>query len=110
MFENQQAAGYVTEKILNAYLGGAVPVYFGTEEIFSIFHKDSFVFFNVSDPEPSLSLLRHLHKNETAYHEMIQRPVFADGSNTIRDFFSYDESIGGGKMKTLIRDLAFRQK
>ena len=32
-FENSVEPGYVTEKIMNAYLGGAVPVYYGAPDV-----------------------------------------------------------------------------
>ena len=33
VFENQARRGYITEKIMNAYLSGAVPIYFGAPDI-----------------------------------------------------------------------------
>ena len=36
--------GFVTEKILNAFLSGAIPIYWGTDEVLQIFNKDAFIY------------------------------------------------------------------
>lgn len=42
-FENADDPGYVTEKIANAFLAGAVPVYWGTADAFQVFNPKSFI-------------------------------------------------------------------
>jgi hypothetical protein len=37
--ENKRANGYITEKILNTFLAGCIPIYYGTTEILNIFNK-----------------------------------------------------------------------
>lgn len=44
VMENTKTPGYITEKILNAFIGGCVPVYCGTEDVFKIFNKDAFIY------------------------------------------------------------------
>ena len=46
-FENSQATGYITEKLLSAKLAGAVPIYWGAPEIVEMFNPDAFVFCDV---------------------------------------------------------------
>mmetsp|Transcript_27327 Transcript_27327/g.55094 ORF Transcript_27327/g.55094 Transcript_27327/m.55094 type:complete len:402 (-) Transcript_27327:1528-2733(-) len=108
VFENTYESAYITEKIVNAYLGGAIPIYYGTEDVFNIFSKDSFVYYNMSDPGPAIALIQHLESNKTAYEEMILRPIFTDGRKTIEDYFSFG-GASGGKLKEGIRELLFRQ-
>jgi len=45
--ENFKLSGYVTEKILNAFYSGAIPIYYGCDEINNYFNKDAFI--NVSN-------------------------------------------------------------
>ena len=45
--ENKQAPGYVTEKIVNAFYSGAIPIYWGSSTITELFNKTTFI--NVSD-------------------------------------------------------------
>ena len=39
VMENENYPGYVTEKIVNGFFGGAIPVYYGTTDIFKLFNK-----------------------------------------------------------------------
>ena len=47
--ENTISEGYVTEKILNAFLAGSIPIYYGDKLAKEIFNPDSFV--NITDFE-----------------------------------------------------------
>ena len=44
--ENTYEDGYITEKIMNVYIGGAIPIYWGTSKIKEIFNPDSFIYIN----------------------------------------------------------------
>lgn len=43
-FENSDSRGFLTEKMLNAFLVGSVPIYAGTDEVLEIFNPKAFVF------------------------------------------------------------------
>lgn len=47
--ENKQMNGYVTEKLLNAFYSGAIPIYWGSSNVNDLFNKKAFI--NVSDYE-----------------------------------------------------------
>lgn len=92
---------YVTEKIIMAFAGGCVPVYHGPELIFDIFDRDAFVFYNISSPQESLDKIRALENDEALYEKMMERPIVADGNNTLQRYFSFgDESFGNSGTKT----------
>ena len=42
--------GYVSEKILNAFFAGGIPIYYGSLEVFDIFNKRAFVYFDIGNP------------------------------------------------------------
>jgi hypothetical protein len=44
--ENTLEDGYLTEKIMNVYLGGAIPLYWGSPIVKEIFNPDSFIYIN----------------------------------------------------------------
>ena len=91
--ENTARAGYITEKIINAFLASTIPIYHGTIDIMKIFNSDSFIFFNISNPEPALQKILYLEKNATAYDEMLKTPVLKNGLATLKQyFFSYPPS------------------
>lgn len=46
-FENSSAPGYVTEKALQAYLAGTIPIYWGHDDtVKSLFNMDTMVYVN----------------------------------------------------------------
>jgi hypothetical protein len=43
-FENSNEDGYITEKIMNVYISGAIPIYWGTSKVKEIFNPESFIY------------------------------------------------------------------
>ena len=106
VMEHIQQEGYVTEKILMAYQAGCIPIYYGPKSILDLFNNNSFVFYDVANPQPALDQVRYLHENETAYEEMlVNQPILADGNMTVAKYFSFSENVGGGRLKRQIRKL-----
>jgi Glycosyltransferase family 10 (fucosyltransferase) C-term len=104
VMENSIAPGYITEKILNAFLAGCIPIYYGPDDVFEVFNRNAFVFYNVSNPSPALDRIRHLEENETAYLQVSrEEPILAHGNLTIDKYFSLDDAVGNGTLKRKIR-------
>ena len=97
--------GYVTEKILLAFLRGTIPIWHGSEEVFNMFNKNAFVWYDVDAPELALQQIAYLEKNRSAWKEMRARPILAPGA--AQTYFSFTDAIGGGqlleKLKVLLR-------
>ena len=100
--ENKKYPGYVTEKILMAFLGGTVPIYYGSAWVFRIFNGNAFVYYDWDDPAPALAQIAHLERNRTAYLEMLRAPILANGVETLEKYFSIRDDIGGGQLKSRI--------
>lgn len=104
VMENKAHPGYVTEKIFNAYMGGCLPIYYGTAEIYDIFHPDSFVFYDVDDPGPALALLRRLRDDPDEYmRRLADTPMLRDGERTVEEYFSILPTIGDGTLNCRMR-------
>lgn len=61
--ENSIYDTYYTEKILDCFLTGTIPIYWGTSKIVDIFDKDGILFLNSDGSLPEIS--------ETIYHSKI---------------------------------------
>ena len=75
--ENAMTPGYMTEKILTAMMGGAIPVYIGAGDVEEHFNPRSFV--NVARFDSLDSAARYvayLHSNDSAYLDMLSQPWF----------------------------------
>ena len=102
--ENGNVDMYITEKIGNAFASGAIPVYWGTEDVFKFFNKDAFVFYDPFAPQIALDKIAELENNEDAFRRMRSQPVLAAGAHKfvfphaggmIRDFMGIDFSGPG---------------
>lgn len=104
VMEHGKVDGYITEKILMAFAGGCIPIYYGTKEVWGMFNREAFIYYDIEDPKPALEHLAYLERNVTAYSSMMDQPIFSHGNKTIEDFFSFSDDFGGGKAKEQIRE------
>jgi hypothetical protein len=102
--ENGNGDMYITEKIGNAFAAGAIPVYWGTADVFKFFNKDAFVFYDPLAPQIALDQIVELEKNDDAFRRMLSQPVLAAGAHKyvfphvtglIRDFMGIDFNGNG---------------
>ena len=103
--ENSGAVGYISEKMFIAFMSGAIPVYYGTSEIFDVFNREAFIFWDVDDPRPALQQILYLDSNRTAYTEMQARPYLADGAATVLKYFSFTVDNVDGAAKQRVREM-----
>ena len=104
--ENKKKDGYLTEKIVNAFAGGTVPIYYGSApDVFDVFNENAFVYYDIDDPQPALDRIKYLEMNKTAYDEVLRGPILKDGEETIRKYFSWNDELGNGELKWFIRDM-----
>jgi len=107
-FESVKHRGYVSEKMTNALVAGAVPIYWGADDVSDHFNPERFVdLSHFSSAEECAAHVLMLDFNEDLYLDMVRKPVLtpvqdADLSRT----FSYQT---GGVLHSLIHeDLAVR--
>jgi len=98
--ENANVAGYITEKLLNAFAAGSIPIYYGTRDVFKVFNKHAFVFYDINDPRPALALIRELETDPAAYEHMRAQPVFVPGA--VRKYLDL-----GGELRKRILDTLY---
>ena len=78
-FENTKMETYSTEKIVNAYLGNTIPIYWSSPHIKNIFNEDSMLFLEDETEESFNKLIQkviELDNNDEKYMEFVNRPVF----------------------------------
>lgn len=68
--------GYITEKIINAYLANAIPIYRGAPDVATIFNPKSFINGNdLTDKQVADQILK-IQSDDVLYRQMLQEPVF----------------------------------
>ena len=79
--ENVNEKGYITEKIMNVFIGGAIPIYWGTSMVKEIFNPDAFIYVN---DYPSLKDAANdiiaISKDPYRLQNMLQAPIFLENS------------------------------
>lgn len=115
VMENTKKDGYVTEKLLHALLGGCLPIYYGSEDVYQIFREDSFIYFDVNNPEKALAQIEILEANHTEYLRMTDRrlPLLKSSSHsdpfstekTVNEYFSILPNIGTGMLCRKIHEM-----
>jgi len=105
VMENKNHTGFISEKIINSFLGGAIPVWYGTQDIFKVFNKDAFIYYDVEDPKSAVNKIAYLEYNRTAYDEMLEQPILVEGETTIDRWFSFNNRMGDASLKRRIRSM-----
>ena len=79
-FDSTSLAGFATEKILHAFAGKTIPIYFGDPHIGKHFNKKAFI--DVADYnfnlEKVLERIIEIDQNDELYLSILREPVFND--------------------------------
>ncbi|KAF4676387.1 Alpha (1,3) fucosyltransferase [Perkinsus chesapeaki] len=76
--ENRVAPGYVTEKIVNAFLAGAIPIYYGDSAARSIFNPASFIDLDdFNDFGEAAKTVVEIALDESSARKYVEEPVFS---------------------------------
>lgn len=80
-FENTSFPGYTTEKILDAWAAGAIPIYYGDPYITKDFNEKAFICCKgKEDCEQVLAQIRSLEEDREAYLRMAKEPILLPDS------------------------------
>ena len=75
--ENTNENGYITEKIMNVFLGGAIPLYWGSSNVKEIFNKKAFIYINdFPSFDDCVNHIIELSKNRNLIQQMQNEPIF----------------------------------
>jgi len=75
-FENERYPGYTTEKIVDAFSAGVIPIYLGDPRICEYFNEKAFV--NVCDfdsLEDAVEYIKRIDKDDELYRQIMAQPI-----------------------------------
>jgi hypothetical protein len=88
-FENSSVPNYFTEKLINAYYNGTIPIYWGCKNIEDYVDMDSILYlkpdYSETDMNNLINKIIYLDNNNDAYKNMYERGFFKN--NKIPDEF-----------------------
>ena len=82
-FENTKIGTYSTEKIINPYLSGTIPIYWSSHAIHQTINPDSMLFLENESEKCFDDLVQRvieLDNDDSQYLSMVNQPVFRDMS------------------------------
>lgn len=113
-YENSSTPGYCTEKIVDAFAAGTVPIYWGDPLVKGEFNPDSFLFAgDYDDNDALIAAIDALDADDEAYLAMCRAPILAPGCRAAeytderRAFEFLDAIFRKGPEKALCRNRSF---
>ena len=78
-FESKKEKGYITNKIINAFLANCIPIYYGSDDVVNHFNPVRFINMNnYNQFEQCVKIVQELDTNDNKYIQMISQPCFVD--------------------------------
>jgi len=75
--ENSEGQGYVSEKILDSFLAGTIPIYYGGYTIDEFINPKSFILIkNENDMLKKIEYIKNLDNDERLYKSMLNEKLF----------------------------------
>ena len=80
-FENASTPGYASEKIADAFISNAIPIYWGDPEISKDFNPDAFVDCHAyGSLEAAVERVKQIDADDALYRRMLAAPCFRNGN------------------------------
>lgn len=80
-FENSKYDGYITEKIIDAFAAGTIPIYWGAEDIIKEFNPKAFINCNdYASFSEVVDIIKEIDNNSELFLDMIHEPIFTEKS------------------------------
>lgn len=87
-FENADNKGWVTEKIVNAFLAGCIPLYCGPTDVTRFFNKKAFIDYHDFDSEASfIEHVLRVHRDNKLYESYLDQVICTE--DNFRNLFRY---------------------
>lgn len=80
-FENSSHPGYTTEKLVQGFAAGTIPIYWGASDVGSIFNEKAMVIVkNRSDIPLIIEKIKKIDNDDSLYQAMLEQPAMLDSS------------------------------
>lgn len=77
--ENVSHEGYCTEKIIDSFIAGTVPIYWGDPEVTEYFNERAFINCHAySTVDEVINEIIEIDNNDEKYLSMLEEPIFSD--------------------------------
>ena len=93
-FENSKTQGYISEKLVDSFEAGTIPIYFGDDTILELLNNKSYIHVkSVEEFDEKIELIKKIDNNDTLYQEMIREKIVIDDTRYGRELQKYKDFI-----------------
>ena len=93
-FENSKTQGYISEKLVDAFEAGTIPIYFGDDTILELLNNKSYIHVrDESEFDEKIELIKKIDNNDTLYQEMIREKIVLDDTRYAKELQKYKNWI-----------------
>lgn len=82
-FENACLDDYITEKIINPFRAGTIPVYYGSPKISDYFNPERFIVIDKNNIDDAVDEINRLLHDDLYWLEKVNKPIFTKTTNEI---------------------------
>lgn len=79
--ENSSYSGYCTEKLMQAFAAGNVPIYWGDRRASEVFNPEAYVDCTGLSLEEAVAKVKHIDEDDVAYNKMISANVLLNSDH-----------------------------
>ena len=77
--ENSEGDGYISEKIIDSFLSGTIPIYYGNYMIDEIINPKSYILIrNEKDITKKINFIKNIDTDNNLYQKMLKEKVFTN--------------------------------
>lgn len=92
-YENSSYPGYVTEKIMDCFYAGCIPIYWGSPAVHFDFNPKRILNrMDYNSDEQFIARIKELNEDHQAYQDFIRQPILSD--NQFTEYFEEDRLRG----------------
>jgi len=92
--ENSKTQGYISEKLVDCFEAGTIPIYFGDDTILELLNNKSYIHVKNEDEfDEKIELIKKIDNNDTLYQEVIREKIVIDDTRYARELQKYKDFI-----------------
>ena len=93
-FENSKTAGYISEKLVDSFKAGTIPIYYGDDTVLELLNNKSYIHVKDEDDfKEKIELIKKIDNNDTLYNEIIREKIVIDDTRYDREVQKYKDFI-----------------
>lgn len=93
-YENCSSKGYVTEKLIQAWAAGTIPIYWGDDTVAQVFNEKAFINCNrYSSIDEIVAEIIQIDQNPKLFEEYIKAPIWKEDIDELPSLTEYEQFL-----------------